>query len=430
MGRSRGSERISGKSRRMRLTGMSEETGTEPLPGLQQDPSVDSIPTVPLIERFENVETLKCRVQKLALNTDGGGGEWENDSAYPSASVGGSGRESTLSLSSDDTLNCDDCKSESNDTSVTNEGDNTVDNTEYVPSSSTDLKDSLSHHERTNSDTSIKAGLLMSPVLLTEDVTVDVGASNRLSSVLENISLPLLYLPTTKQIVNGDKRAGNVGTSEACSLHGDTSSGSDGLPVNGIESSSLQLQVTGGDGYSASGSMFHTGSSSSDLDRLRAEPDRVTLTSVESFTSNTMFCDPTARLYDTSSLSSISTGTDFSVSAVSLGDEYGESRLVMCDGDEGTFMEVNLHGRNSFEPSRNSSSDSSFEDRGGKPKKKGFSGFLSRYHTFSIKSWYISSFCIIYVFSLALSLSLSLSLFLSLTECLGCPVVSYCGCKN
>lgn len=370
MGRSRGSESNCGKSRRMRLTGMSEETGTEPLPGLQQDPTSDSIPTVPLIDRFENVETLKCRVQKLALRNDGGGGEWETDNAYPaSASTSGSERESTLSLSSDDTLNCDDCKSDSNDTSLTHEGDNT----EHAPSS---LKDSLglAHHERTNSDTSIKAGLLMSPVLLTEDVPVDVGASNRLSSVLENISLPLLYLPNTRQIVNGDKTAGNVSTSaEACSLHGDANSGSDGVPVNGLESNSLQLQAAGGETHS--GSMFHTGSSSSDLDRLRAEPDRVTLNSMESFTSNTMFCDPTARLYDTSSLSGISTGTDFSVSAVSLD---GESRLVMCDGDEGTFMEVNLHGRNSFEPNRNSSLDSGFEDRGAKPKKRGFSGFLSR----------------------------------------------------
>ena len=356
---------------------MSEETGTEPLPGLQQDPAIDSIPTVPLIERFENVETLKCRVQKLALKTDasdGAGREWDNTSAYLSASASGSERESTLSLSSDDTLNCDDCKSDSNDTSLANYGDNT----EHVPSN---LNDSLPHHERTNSDTSIKAGLLMSPVLLTEDVTVDVGASKRLSSVLENISLPLLYLPTTKQIVNGDKTTGTVGTTTggASSVPGNTSSGSDGLPVNGIELNSLQtLQVAGVEGYS--GSMFHTGSSSSDLDRLRAEPDRVTLNSVESFTSNTMFCDPTARLYDTSSLSSISTGTDFSVSAVSLGDDYGESRLVLCDGDEGTFMEVNLHGRNSFEPCRNSSLESGFEDRGEKSKKRGFSGFLSRYY--------------------------------------------------
>lgn len=107
----------------------------------------------------------------------------------------------------------------------------------------------------------------------------------------------------------------------------------------------------------------------------------MTLNSIESFTSNTLFCDPSARLYtDTSSLSSISTGTEFSASAVSLGDDYNaESREAVCDVDDGTFMEVSLHGRNSYEKARNRSLDSGFEDHGAKPKRKGFSGFLTRY---------------------------------------------------
>ncbi|XP_076466923.1 TBC1 domain family member 12-like [Babylonia areolata] len=339
----------------MRLIVMSEDTGTEPLPGLPQE----SVPTVPLIDRFEDVEALKCRVQKVTLRSDvSGDGEGEQENAYP-PSASGSGRESTLSLSSDDTLNCDDSKSESNDAPLAGGRENTEHTESSAPSESM--------HERTNSDTSststtssIKAGLLMSPVLLTEDVPVDVGASNRLSSVLENISLPLLYLPTTKQIVNGDESA------MQCSLSGEPDSHKDVMPVSRSDSC---FQSSGAEGRSVS--LFRTGSSCSDFDRLRPEPDRVTLNSVESFTSATLSADPAARLYDTSSLSSISTGTDFSV-------EHGETRLMVCEGDENAFIEVNLHGRNSYETSRNSSLDSGFEDRGAKPKKKGFTGFLSR----------------------------------------------------
>lgn len=333
---------------------MSEETGIQPLPGLQQDHNCESIPTVPLIEKFEDIEALKCRVQKVALRSDVNGGG-EEDNAYP-PSASGSGRESTLSLSSDDTLNCDDCKSESNDVPLTREG------TDHTDTSVT----YESMHKRTNSDTSssssIKAGLLMSPTLLTEDVPVDVGASNRLSSVLENISLPLLYLPTTKQIVNGDEPSDYI---QHC-LSGEADSLSDTLPVSRSDSN---FPACGAEGRSVS--LFRTGSSCSDFDRLRPEPDRITLNSVESLTSATLSTDHAARLYDTSSLSSISTGTDFSV-------EPGESRLMMCEGDENTFIEVSLHGRNSYETSRNSSLDSGFEDRGAKPKKKGFTGFLSR----------------------------------------------------
>ena len=366
MGRSKGSEHICGTSRKMRqrLTVMSEETGTEPLPGLKQDPASDAIPTVPLIDRFEDVEALKCRVQKVALKNDANGeGQWENDNAYP-PTTSESGRESTLSLSSDDTLNCDDYKCESSDVPASSELECADHTTSHLTVTS------QRHHERTNSDTSIKAGLLMSPVLLTEDVPVDVGASNRLSSVLENISLPLLYLPTTKQIVNGEKSTGLTHNS----VHADTSPCANALSANGSDSNIYQ----GAGNEALSSPMFSMGSGSGcEVDRLRPEPDRVTLNSVESFTSNTLCTDPTARLYDTSSLSSISTGTDFSVSAVSVGDDHGDSKFVMCDGEEG-FIEVNLHGRNSYETSKNSSLDSGFEDRGAKPKKKGFSGFLSR----------------------------------------------------
>ncbi len=85
-----------------------------------------------------------------------------------------------------------------------------------------------------------------------------------------------------------------------------------------------------------------------------------------------------------SSISSISTGTDFSVSAASCGDDFTELKASMPlgDTDEAGFMEVNLHSRNSYERSRNSagSQDSGIDEKcqGAKPKLRGITGFLAR----------------------------------------------------
>ncbi len=82
-----------------------------------------------------------------------------------------------------------------------------------------------------------------------------------------------------------------------------------------------------------------------------------------------------------SSISSISTGTDFSISAASYSEDYIEIRSSLPDGDEGGFMEINLHGRNSYERSRTSSQDSGIDEKqcqGAKPKRRGLSGFFTR----------------------------------------------------
>ena len=82
-----------------------------------------------------------------------------------------------------------------------------------------------------------------------------------------------------------------------------------------------------------------------------------------------------------SSISSLSTGTNFSASAASYSDDYLEARGVPLDMEEGGFMEVNLHSRNSFERcSKTSSTDSGIDEscRGAKPKRRGITGFLSR----------------------------------------------------
>ena len=81
---------------------------------------------------------------------------------------------------------------------------------------------------------------------------------------------------------------------------------------------------------------------------------------------------------DASSLSSLSTCTDFSVSAVSMGDDASDGTGMCLDTGDGNFIEVNLHSRNSFERSKNNSTDSGIEDQGAKPKRRGISGFLSR----------------------------------------------------
>ena len=87
-----------------------------------------------------------------------------------------------------------------------------------------------------------------------------------------------------------------------------------------------------------------------------------------------------------SSISSISTGTDFSISAASYTDDFIEIRSGLPDGEEGGFMEINLNTRNSFERSRNSSMDSGIDEKchqGAKPKRRGLSGFFTRYiHVF------------------------------------------------
>ena len=324
----------------MKLIGMSEEEGVAPLAGIYHQAEPESPSALAQDSSFEDVELIKSQIQKnLHQSTD-------DDLIINSSVLQGIpssiDKDSTLSISSEDTLNCDEIK---NDDSLINDA--------TIKDSDDECKAKLSepHHERTNSDLSIKAGLLMSPVLLTEDVPLDVGSSNRLSSVLENISLPLLYLPTTKQLVNGEKKDVQGANPDATSLHNEETCSPGGLH---IPAHSMHLP--------------QSGSAPCELDRYQFDPERVTLNSLESFSSNT-YGDPTVRLYDTSSLSSI--GTEFSVSAAT--EESGETRLIVDGGDEGAFTEVNLHGRNTFEPS------SPDLQNGAKPKKKMLSGLLSRY---------------------------------------------------
>ncbi|PVD29994.1 hypothetical protein C0Q70_09255 [Pomacea canaliculata] len=304
---------------------MSEETDTNITVGLKEDLSPEPAENAHLMKNFEDIETLKTQVQRLALHSGCSTAEpssaREKDNASPPVS-NTSERESSLSLSSDDTLNCDDCR-----------------NTGHA----------------------------------SNDVSLTVDPKNH------------------ELFSNGDGSACQPDLSRPCSQAKGIGAGADRYfsRVNSSPETFLAMEYNGSEIISRShasdndlpGPVFRTVSNCNEFDKtVRPEPDRVTLNSIESFTSNTLFCDPSARLYtDTSSLSSISTGTEFSASAVSLGDDYNaESREAVCDVDDGTFMEVSLHGRNSYEKARNRSLDSGFEDHGAKPKRKGFSGFLTR----------------------------------------------------
>ncbi|XP_060072002.1 TBC1 domain family member 14-like [Ylistrum balloti] len=235
----------------------------------------------------------------------------------------------------------------------------------------------------------LKSGLLISPITLTQDVPLDIneGSNNRLSTVLQNIQLPLVYIPTTRQLVTNKKGTENSqGASSsvdvpeeaaacnagALSEHDSNQSTSTEtiLNIDDIDQNSEILKQTNLD----TGSLGETDS----LLRLK-EPDQLTCSSLDldSGIHRVHTGDSLLRTFnDASSLSSLSTCTDFSVSAASIDD--GEGTGLCIDTGDGGFMEINLHSRNSFERCKNGSQDSGIDDRGAKPKRKGISGFLSR----------------------------------------------------
>ena len=239
---------------------------------------------------------------------------------------------------------------------------------------------SLSELEKNNTNRKdskeLKAGLLISPLSLTQDLPIKVGKDdNCLSSVLENIPTPLVYLPNTRQLVaepsteNGDSKS-----LSSCDVNNATTEtvqneGSDDDTVSICDKWKLiNLQDTSSIGETDS------------LLRLK-DPDQLTCNSfdLDGSLHRVQTGDSLLRTFnDASSLSSLSTCTDFSVSAVSMGDDASDGTGMCLDTGDGNFIEVNLHSRNSFERSKNNSTDSGIEDQGAKPKRRGISGFLSR----------------------------------------------------
>ncbi|KAK3743038.1 hypothetical protein RRG08_063904 [Elysia crispata] len=231
----------------------------------------------------------------------------------------------------------------------------------------------------------------------TDDVSVDLGSGGKFSKVLENISLPLLYIPTTKQLVKNDNQnespallergASSLATCDPkIVIHGDSDSAkqSHGTVCNGIHSSNSNLELSSSELLSCSlMPKAHSAQEFQHLNKL-TDSDRLTLHSVDSYPGflSTAEQNPFNLFADNSSLSSVSTGTDFSVSAVSVGDDYG----IECGRDpmdEALFIDVNLNSRNSYDAAQNKSSslDSGYGDK--KPpdftaaKKKSFSTLKS-----------------------------------------------------
>ena len=244
--------------------------------------------------------------------------------------------------------------------------------------------------------TNVQSGLLISPSSLTQDIPVKMGSDNkRISSVLESLDLHLVYIPSTHQLVAG-KAQEPVTVSENKTVASEKSSK---VGIEELIQSKSSLDYKSDSTLSTPTKMATTDSSSlhsftilspSTLDDSSSicetdclikikEPDQLTCDSSE-FECNFPRINTNDSLLrtftDASSLSSISTGTDFSVSAASL--DEGETGMCIDTGDGG-FMEINLHTRNSYERAKNPSQDSGFEDRSVKPKRKGLSAFLSRF---------------------------------------------------
>lgn len=239
---------------------------------------------------------------------------------------------------------------------------------------------------------------------LTQDVSVNIELeNNRLSSVLENIGLPLLYIPTTKQLVTGkipdtnkpiDQEPKDSPTSVNSSGISTEREGSDHLQSCDSENTSLSENFISGyrsnvvfdldldNDIAVQNNSEISGLDETDLLMKVTDYDQLTCNSFEFDTGvpRTNTCDSLMRTFtDASSLSSISTGTDFSVSAISLGDDGAEGAGLCIDTGDVGFMEINLHSRNSFERTKNPSQDSGIEDRENKSKRKGLTNFFSRY---------------------------------------------------
>ncbi|GFN83403.1 TBC1 domain family member 14 [Plakobranchus ocellatus] len=234
------------------------------------------------------------------------------------------------------------------------------------------------------------------PAAWTDDVSVDIGSSGRFSKVLENISLPLLYIPTTKQLVKSNTQSqtsdDRFGASShiACEppivIHVDPDSPGQAHSAlcNGLQSANSTLDLSSAELLPHSPiPKAYSAQEFQHISKL-TDSDRLTLHSVDSypgFHSNAEQ-NPYNLFADNSSLSSVSTGTDFSVSAVSVGEDYG----IECGrepADEALFIDVNLNSRNSYDTAQNKSSslDSGYGDK--KPpdftaaKKKSFTTLKS-----------------------------------------------------
>lgn len=252
------------------------------------------------------------------------------------------------------------------------------------------ISDQYSETSNDSTSSQVKCGVVISPVSLTQDLPVDVKSENKLSSVLE--TLPLVYIPTTHQLLAGNREESNCSKTNGFKNEDSQVKHSQSLSdIDSSQSTSTETilncdyndcEITD-DQFRSLNINLETSSlgETDSLLRLK-EADQLTCHSFEIDTSlhRSNTGDSLLRTFnDASSLSSLSTCTEFSISAASIGEDGTEGTGLCIDTGDGGFMEINLHSRNSYERSKNTSQDSGIDDRGAKPKRKGISGFLSRY---------------------------------------------------
>ncbi|XP_013415686.1 TBC1 domain family member 14 isoform X1 [Lingula anatina] len=196
--------------------------------------------------------------------------------------------------------------------------------------------------------------------------------SSRLSAVLETI--PLVYIPQTRQLltVNNNNAIKYTPTPVAhCDQNGKNeekfvsshveNESKMGLSELQLEDSCLLQQTN----EVLSDTLSTITCDSEVVDQMETSPDS-TLDRDTAY--NSLFKADAASF---SSLSSLSTGTGTDFSSI-CEDAHGFQGASIVDTDEAGFMDINLHARNSYEKTRNTSQDSGIDiSKGAKPKRRG-----------------------------------------------------------
>ena len=262
-------------------------------------------------------------------------------------------------------------------------------------------------------------------------VTVTLSPDDKgLSAVLQNI--PLVYIPGTKQLGLATAQISNC---KECASASETSDVVSSLKELSLENPSIKLpavqediidivrerhcsktesEVSTGNYSVASSQLMSDASTCSDKTIVEtyngdksfdgsisssaalvncSDLDQISLSDDHNATGESRTEVPLIKRTDTSgslgtadavsfsSIGSVSTGTEFSLSAASFSDDISDLRPI-ADTDDSGFTEVSLQSGNTFERSRNSSQDSGFEEKqqamGAKPKRRGLTSFLSR----------------------------------------------------
>lgn len=346
----------------------------------------ESVPIVSMSRAFEDIDNLKACLNDMTRDSQEVGESYHNDHKPDLSSPDDDGDELVKSDHSSMNLlpDCEfkDSKHRKTAISVQNsiseapppnglsqEGhDITFQNVALIDSDKNHYQDQCDHFPSDHVTSSAQTEI--SP-FDTQDIAVDVGDSDsaRFSRVLENISLPLLYIPTTKQLIAQEEQASNLSAHNSDShnipeilcrehLSEDVASENFKIDFDSVENHSLGILAT-------PSSLSSCGTTNALLSPNSNSEFSVSVFNQDSFNSPDYLrpCDipSTSHFFaDNVSLSSVSTGTDFSVSAFSVNDDFGvgENRSLShaLVNEDSAFMDINLHSRNSYDTSHKGSS--------------------------------------------------------------------------